>query len=464
MHVRVTMRRLRADMSGATAVIVTFALPVILGMLAYVMDTSRVYVAHRELQAATDAAALAGAQGIYNGTAVTLATSYSATPTNRNAFGSLGTTTSMDAGFPQVVCLTNLATSGGVPCSGPPGQPSGNAIIVQQRLTVPYIFGPVIGVGSKTIIVRSTAAARGGALRPVNIAIVVDVSGSMASTNSRYKDPNCGLGASADKLDCAKKGMLYLLKQFDPAKDKVGLLAFPGVNAGQQGLQTDCTAGPQNIGAPYLPNPPGPNYVLVSMTNDYASSTGSLNIDSHLVMAASSTLSGFSDGTPGCAGMRTQNNIGTYYADAIKAAQTELETNGAPNGQNAIVLLSDGDANQGPSTYQCQRAVEEARKAVNKGTWVYVIAYKGLAAGCATDDPAYPALSPRVTPRTPCGILRAMAMKPDYSFEPTRYWSTQMDQSTSYCLGAQPIDNLVAIFGAVGDALRVTRLIPNGST
>ena len=100
----------------------------------------------------------------------------------------------------------------------------------------------------------------------------------------------------------------------------------------------------------------------------------------------------------GC--LKAPGGEGTFYAQAISAAQSALQTEGSSTAQNVIILLSDGEANQVPGdgkmdvTYalnnacspstvcspghqvqQCNQAVANGQSATTAGTWVYVIAY-----------------------------------------------------------------------------------------
>ena len=83
-----------------------------------------------------------------------------------------------------------------------------------------------------------------------------------------------------------------------------------------------------------------PLYQIVGFGNDYRTSdTASLNTSSNIVKITGS----------GC--LKTPGGLGTYYADAITAAQSALVTEqaarvaaGGQGGTNVIVLLTDGNA------------------------------------------------------------------------------------------------------------------------
>src|ERR1700677_585646 len=89
----------------------------LLGMSALAVDIGRLYASYRDLQASTNAAALAGAQGLPNTTASTLATTYSSLSGDDNAY-SFMPNVAMVSGYPKLVCLTTLKNMG-VACVAP---------------------------------------------------------------------------------------------------------------------------------------------------------------------------------------------------------------------------------------------------------------------------------------------------------------------------------------------------------
>jgi hypothetical protein len=74
----------------------------------------------------------------------------------------------------------------------------------------------------------------------------------------------------------------------------------------------------------------------------------------------------------------------TAYANAIEAAQAELDRSGRPDAPDIIVMLSDGAANTGPTYYPsgssyrtqpCNQGVRSAATIKAKKTVVYTIGY-----------------------------------------------------------------------------------------
>ncbi len=150
---------------GATAVIVALTGVVLIGFVGMVVDIGRVMVVQRQLQAATDAAALAGAYNIEAGTAVATATAYSSTAGQKNAAPDY--TATMVSGFPKLKCLTST----NVTCVG---TPLANAIAVKQQAVVPMYFAQIFGTSSMTVTSSATASAKGGTGQPLSVMIILD--------------------------------------------------------------------------------------------------------------------------------------------------------------------------------------------------------------------------------------------------------------------------------------------------
>jgi hypothetical protein len=120
---------------------------------------------------------------------------------------------------------------------------------------------------------------------------------------------------------------------------------------------------------------PNAAYTVVPLSNAYASSVGNLNSSSPLVS------------TVNC----VQPGGNTAYAEAVDAAYAELQADGRPDAQKAIVVLSDGAANTGPSqlpatspyrTTPCGQGVTSAGIAKSAKVLVYSIAYTAQGDSC----------------------------------------------------------------------------------
>src|ERR1039458_6693561 len=191
-----------------------------LGFAGLSMDLGQAYVANRELQASTDAAALAG------GYAMTLANETTAQVQSYAArYGSASSCSysgscpgaNVNPGLPSATISVSLscnsfATAMGVPCSGPG---SNNALVVVQttKLQTPFIhvlnmFG-VHSPSSLTISATSTAAMKGAPVA-YNVAVVLDSTGTMSSNDSG----NCASGTT--KEECALSGIKTMLAGLTP--------------------------------------------------------------------------------------------------------------------------------------------------------------------------------------------------------------------------------------------------------
>jgi hypothetical protein len=358
------------------------------------IDTVQVLQLRRELQASTDAAALAAAQVLPDTAgAIATANSYSSISGGINRRPNHPAVT-MVSGYPQTKCLT----SSGVPCN------PHNAVVVRQQSDVPTFFARVVGLSAVHITATATAGMRGGVPKPLDVIVIIDTTQSM--------DDPCSSSvpgvSSPSLLDCAKAGVRALLTGLWPcpesladcgpadsnghvatAVDEVGLMTFPGLKTSTNvNKEFDCVTNIASSEIARYENSPA--YLIVPMVSDYrtSASSGLNGSGSKLVKAVdwangntcSSAHYGIED--PG---------IHTYFADVITAAQSTLATSGRPSAQNVIILLSDGDANYSFYSNPCHRAINAAQAAAAAGTWIYSIAYgasTSTSGSCTMDSPS----------------------------------------------------------------------------
>jgi Flp pilus assembly protein TadG len=216
-----------------------------------------------------------------------------------------------------------------------------------------------------------------------------------------------------------------------------------------------------------------PLYEIVPFANNYRTSdTASLNTSSNIVKITGST-----SGTP-CLG--TPGGLGTYYADAISAAQEALVQEqaarvsaGGLGGQNVIVLLTDGDAaststEMGPlksTTGECEAAVTSAQAAASAGTKVYAVYYddNGSSSTCTYDSGKYTGAAPDGA----CYTLQQIANTPGttsgtYVNDPTKFYS--IDGTGSPCPSVNSYSTITEIFQNIAASLETARLISNNTT
>lgn len=467
-------RPMRAAKRGQALVVTMVAFVAMVGMTGVAVDLAHVYSDYQRLQNATQAAALAGATVMSNGSAssvTTAASDFSAVKGDDNTVSDL-TNVTMVSGYPKLECLTSIGTI----CSA---YPSGdNAIQVSEQASVPTTFLAVLGITSLPITATATAAAGGGNNSPYNIEIVLDTTHSMNDTDS---DSQC----NSSRISCALAGIRTLLNTLSPCSateascgtasnttvaattpsapatsaanvsnpvDQVSLMVFPGLSSASQ--VPDDYACP-TVNPTSTPYNNGPIYQIIGFSSDYRTSdtATSLNSKSDLVITAGG----------GCSsGVGAPGGQGTFYAGVIDVAQASLVANARTNTKNVMVILSDGDANATstqmggtttsyPSTQECNQAVTEAQKAAAAGTIVYTVAYGAEASGCTTDT------NPTITP---CQTMEEMASSSQNFFS-----DYTASGGTSSCVSAaHPTTNLNEIFTEIGESLTVARLIPNSAT
>jgi putative Flp pilus-assembly TadE/G-like protein len=334
--------RARGDgSSGQALVLIIVFLAALMGIAALVIDVGYAYYTHRSLQASADAAALAGAQELPDpGRAQTVARQYSASTGAKNARGN----------------VPSVSTSVSTKClASVPGCEPVNAVVVSETAEVQTKFARVLGIDSFTVRARSTACSPCG-VRPLDLMLVLDRTLSMCMDHWGNQDPSC------TDLNHAREGLKTFLSYMDPSSQWVGLGVLPpalGLSTAQKCAAPPLT--PQNY------NSTSAKYTIVPLANDY-STGGVLRTSSNLV----STINCVKGGGY------------TAYANAIEAAQAELDAHGRSDVQDVIIFFSDGAANTGPSYYPasspyrkqpCRQGVTSAGYSKSRGTIVYSIGY-----------------------------------------------------------------------------------------
>ncbi len=337
MHLHTRLRR-RSGEDGQTIVLALIAMVALLALAAFAIDVGYAYYAHRSLQASADAAALAGAQKLPDaGEAKATAQEYGTSAGGKNQLSNIGVISETIT----TKCLTSL-----------PGCDPANAVVAEESAQVPTFFARVLGVRSFNIKAKATACSYCG-VKPLDIMVVVDRTGSMCMDHEGRSDPAC---TDMNKEKAALKEFLSFL---EPARQRVGLAVFPPATSVAGRCNTPSDSNYNSTSSPY---------VVVPLSSDYASKTGVLNTSSQLV----STIN--------C--LKAAGN--TSYAVAIEKAQAELNAHGRSGVQQVIVFFSDGAANTGPryfpssSPYRrqpCHQGVTSAGGVKSGGTIVYSIGY-----------------------------------------------------------------------------------------
>ena len=473
-----------------------FLMVLFLGMAGLTLDLGRAYVCYRELQASADAAALAGANELGNpdstvASVKAAAMAYSSASGSLNANGNFSSITVT----PTPTCFASLNAKGLLCTATATGN---NGLTVVESGTLPtYLIQALQAFGLNpsnglTLNAQSSATVVGGPNDQYNIALVIDTTASMGGSDG-------GTNCSGSKISCALGGVQTLLQYLTPctvdtggnskakctAFDTVSMFTFPNVTASTASKDTTCpTSNPtiQNYYAPVpgstwsAPTGSSATYQITTFLNDW-SSTNSWNAP----LSTSSTLSiaAGASGSSKCGGLQTPGGVSTYYAGAIYAAQASLMAQQAlnPTTKNAIILLSDGDAQSTDitipkttykagstvtatdgttmnfnvtypaTTNECQQAIDAASNAKAQGTRMIVIGYGASTSGCSKDT------SGPLKGISPCTTLKTMASSA----------SDFYSDKTGSCPGKSST-TLNGIFKAITYSFTTSRLVPNTTT
>ena len=475
---------------GQVVVLVAVCLVVLIGCAALVFDVGRVYVAQQQLNNAVNSAALAAGQNLPNANnAYAAAVSYSGAAGAKNALVGSGVTAaapnvtftcaSHAPNYSSGTCPTDTSGKNCRPTGAQAPTPSGattcNAIKVSETATVQTTFGSLF-FPTFTISASTTAAARGGAVHPLHVEVILDNTGSM---NSSCSGTVTGI-ASPERIDCAKAGVRALLQALWPCSssenpcagavanspalgvnvtnpvDEVGLMVFPAITGNPPSAtilnkEIDCLSG-SSFGTTYpaytsytypAAIPAGDQYLgyqAVALSSDYRPSVANTTLN----WTTSSLVKAVDWGQcPGSAypggdyyGLKDIGGQGSYLAGAITEAQNLLNVNAKVGVTNSIIVLSDGQLNK-PGTFTdnnpCASAINAATQAKAAGTVVYSIAYGADATKC-----------------------------PDNTNPPTALATMTSIASTSQTFFNQPTSGgLTAAFQQVATDLTDSRLIPD---
>jgi Flp pilus assembly protein TadG len=341
-------RRLVSDESGQVLLLTGVLMAIFLVVVALVVDIGHTRLVQRQLQAGVDAAALAGAQELPDGTvAQATAVEYSPTPGRKNAVNTVNnaTTSALVRCIPSIPgCNTRYATA--------------NAITVTSTSTVPTFFAKIIGISSLTVTAKATACFP-CSVRPLDIMLILDRTGSMCA-GGPSDAPNANPQRCRD-LDAAREGMSTFLSLMDPKLDRVGLAVTPPVvgppaGGGDSGSGMACDKPDQNdfyfgfdTWAPWWDTSSGSYrgqdrgfYVVSSLSDDDVDNNPS---DDYVIKDANGDwdLNNSSDIVSKLACTKAAGS--TSYAIAIDEARHELQAHGRADVQDVIVFFTDGGAN-----------------------------------------------------------------------------------------------------------------------
>jgi Flp pilus assembly protein TadG len=511
---RSLMRRFVQSQRGQAAVVVVISASSMMALAAASVETGHVYYAYQQLVASTNSAALAGAAMMPNTTqATTYVTKYSSGSGDYNATPMLTNAVAT----PAFLCLSTVSNTLNVACQTTSGGTGGyNALSVTQTATVPMWFGGLIGMKQMNVSYTAEAAMAGGSNSPWNIAIIQDTTSSM-------NDSDGGDQCNGTRITCSLLGIQSLLNDLYPCGvgqtctssttyvDSVSLFVFPAVTNATEPKDSACPTSDPTIVSYTFPDPPSnttlptaDTYEVTSFANNYKTTDSATTLNS----AAPIVIAAGASGQSNCNGIQAPGGEGTYYAQVIYAAQAALLVQQAanPGSQNAIIILSDGDATacasnantaagacntksqlvatQGtlngtgtkttnPSGYElptypsalgeCGQAVLAAQAAATAGTTVYTIGYGAeTSGGCLTDATYSATVSTNGGSWThgdqPCQAIGAMASSQ------VNFYSDDGSGCEATAPTNQNLTKLTAIFRAIVDNMSSPRLIPSGTT
>jgi Flp pilus assembly protein TadG len=509
-----------------------------LGMAGLSMDLGRAYIVRSQLQNVANAAALAAAGEVYSSSstsnASTIAASYSSGSGDENANSTLsGVTPSV-----TTVCLNMLEPTGETCGSSSPA----NAVRIKEAASIPTYFMKLLGFNTLNVSATATASMQGLA-QGWNVAIIVDGTDSMGTVDS-----NCG---GLTEFECALSGVQAFLAATNPCAGgvssctpssnsllRVSLFSFPNLSTTSGFSDNNTCAGPFTNEVYTLPTTSTTTYSPIQYTGTSAvtatyqlanwdtgyykpsdSTTYGLNSSDNLVEAIGY---GYNAKTGSMAHKGCLPNVGgesTYYGGVIYAAQAALlEAQKQYGGQNAMILLSDGQANAasskfpqktsnatnttlaisvtsagstsaGSSSYnltgvagtyglypdfvdECQQAIQAAQSATAAGTRVYAVAYGAEDNGCgvsgegatvtdttlvATGNNASFTLSSLL----PCVTMENIASSLQYFYSDAQQSGSNVDQA---CVAnSNSVSTLQDIFLAISSTFTTPRLLPNNA-
>jgi len=290
----------------------TLVLIALLGIGAFGIDVGYAYYAKRQLQSATDAAALAGAQDLPS---VTTAKSTAASYAGANTPVNLSSVT-----YTYTTSCTTAATAG----FGCNAATNPNNLTVTATASTNTWFAKIFGISHFDVTARANACSPCSS-SPVDVVVVLDRTGSMCL--DKWNNHDCG------DLDNAKDGVHTLLSILSPPYAQVGLIAFPPLD----GASTPVCNTPQGTSGDYTAyDSTDRRYLADQIGSDYKLSNGTANAASGLYLHTTT-------GDGNC----VDADGYTSYSEALRQAKLELDAHGRANIPDVIVFLTDGEANIG---------------------------------------------------------------------------------------------------------------------
>ncbi len=391
------MRRRADGQRGQMIVIFALMLCVLMGFAALVLDVGVLRRANQELWSALDAGALAGASQLpasgpnartvalefaqknYAGLpAANVTVSYRCLVGDRDGNGvfDANDVPSVCNPGPNVfgawVCSAGVCVAPCVPAEGD----TCNTIVLTSTATVPFRFGPAVGVTSGTTQIVTSAACRGpcGAAPtvPLDLVVIIDRTSSMSAADM------------TNAKDAAKSLLTYL----DPAIQHVGMgLLGPskttstcsGVNTPAKGVGGSAP----EYGSTYPVDLP--KWIPVGLTG-----TGAPVNESYLNAAGAANPSSLIVKTINC---MSSSSTGTNLSTPIKMARQYLVASGRAGVAKAILFETDGTPNYNSAgtaaDFTCLAANTESTAAKTAGIEIFTVGFGVTSADLCPDTTGF---------------------------------------------------------------------------
>ena len=391
------MRKRSDGQRGQMIVVFALMLCVLMGFAAVVVDVGVLRRANQELWSALDAGALAGASALpasgTNARALALEfaqKNYAGLPTAdvnvtfRCLVGDRDGNGVFDANDVPSVCnpgpnVVGAWACGGGVCVAPCVPAEGdicNTVVVTSTASVPFRFGPAVGVTSGRTQIVQSAACRGpcGAppTVPLDLVVIIDRTSSMSSAD----------------MTNAKDAARSLLTYLDPAIQHVGLGLL-----GPSKTTTSCTGvnspakGVGGSAAEYGSTYPVdlPKWLPVGLTG-----TGAPVNESYLNAAGAANQASLIVKTINC---MSSSSTGTNLSTPIKMARQYLAANGRAGVAKAILFETDGSPNYNSAgvaaDFTCLAANTEATTAKTAGIEIFTVGFGVTSADLCPDSSGF---------------------------------------------------------------------------
>ena len=228
-------------------------------------------------------------------------------------------------------------------------------------------------------------------------------------------------------------------------------MVFPGVkNAAEAAKNYDCSTSNPAI-AKYNASP---LYKILGLGSDYRAS------DTANGLATGSNLSrAFGGGGTGCQqGMAAVGGVGTFFADALNAAQASLRADGRPDTQKVIILLSDGDAGATAGNISAASLANQCQQAIAAAGAIASAGRGSIRSPTARRSTPWRAARPTLIRISACTTMQQIAS------EPGKFYSDQVGGGSPCTSAAHSVSELVAVFTSISDSFKGARLLSDNSS